>query len=86
MTKRVDTRIIEKKYTKTTMTKKLTFHSDEELMRKIKEYAKKHNTSVSRLVNDYFKELGRKEGRSLSDELYGVLEGSGLVKRIISAM
>jgi len=60
------------------MTKKLTLYSDEELIENIKKYAKKHNTSVSKLVNDYFRELLNKEEKSLSDELYGVLEGTNI--------
>ena len=60
------------------MTKKLTLYSDEELIKKIKKYAKEHNTSVSKLVNDYFRELLNKEEKSLSDELYGVLEGTNI--------
>lgn len=60
------------------MTKKLTLYSDEELVRQIKEYAKKHNTSVSKLVNEYFKELLSKEKRSFVEEYAGILEGTGV--------
>jgi len=56
------------------MTKKLTLYSDEELIDNIKKYAKKHNTSVSKLVNDYFKKLLQKEKKSFVDMYAGILE------------
>lgn len=39
------------------MASKITLYSDEELIKRIKEYAKEENTSVSKLVNNFFKEL-----------------------------
>ena len=58
------------------MTKKLTLYSDEELVRQIKEYAKRHHTSVSKLVNNYFRELLSKEKKSFVDMYAGILEGN----------
>ena len=42
------------------MSAKITLYSEEELIKKIKHYAKEHNTSVSKIVNTFFKNLLQK--------------------------
>ena len=39
------------------MTSKITLYSEKELISEIKNYAKLKNTSVSKLVNDFFRNL-----------------------------
>jgi len=66
------------------MSAKITLYSDEDIIKKIKEYAKEHNTSVSRIVNKFFKTLlfdnktNHKENASISTSLYGILENSNI--------
>jgi hypothetical protein len=64
------------------MAHKITLYSDEELIRRVKRYAKKHNTSVSKIVNEFFKHLlsSEKDGTEapLTDRLRGRIKGSGI--------
>ena len=57
--------------------KKLTLRVDARLVEQAKTYARTHNTSVSRLVEDYFQELNRQEQTEsptpVLDELAGIL-------------
>jgi len=61
------------------MSSKITLYSDEELINSIKLYAKEHNTSVSKIVNNFFKNLLQKQKPSnkksnLTDSLIGRLK------------
>ncbi len=58
------------------MSAKITLYSEEELIEKIKIYAKEHETSVSKIVNNFFKNLLQKEKKSnkkskITDSLTG---------------
>ncbi|CAA6804461.1 MAG: Unknown protein [uncultured Sulfurovum sp.] len=61
------------------MSTKITLYSDEELINSIKLYAKEHNTSVSKIVNNFFKNLLQKENpdtkrSKITDSLIGKLK------------
>ena len=62
------------------MSAKITLYSDDDIIKKMKEYAKEHNTSVSKIVNKYFKTLLLDEPSevksevTISNSLYGILE------------
>lgn len=59
------------------MASKITLYSDEELIKRVKEYAKEKNTSVSKLVNNFFKELLRNQiddKESITSKLSGKLK------------
>ena len=65
------------------MTSRITLYSDDELIARIKQYAKERNTSVSKIVNGFFENLlNRKEENTLStpltDSLSGLLKDTGL--------
>jgi hypothetical protein len=57
--------------------KKLTIRVDAGLIEQAKTYAQTHNTSISRLIEDYFQELDRQEhiksSTPILDELTGIL-------------
>ena len=61
------------------MNAKITLYSDKELIEQIKRYAKSRNTSVSRLVNEFFKNILEYKSSSgtttLTDKLSGRLKG-----------
>lgn len=61
------------------MSAKITLYSEEELINSIKLYAKEHNTSVSKIVNNFFKNLLQKENldskrSKITDSLIGKLK------------
>ncbi len=61
------------------MSSKITLYAEEELISQIKIYAKEHNTSVSKIVNTFFKNLLKKEQPShkksnITDRLVGRLD------------
>jgi len=61
------------------MSAKITLYSEEELINSIKLYAKEHNTSVSKIVNNFFKNLLQQEKPSnkkskITDSLTGRLK------------
>jgi len=61
------------------MSAKITLYSEEELIKKVKHYAKEHNTSVSKIVNTFFKNLlqknqPNKEKSQITDRLIGKLK------------
>jgi len=57
------------------MNAKITLYSDKETIKKIKEYSKKHNVSISKLVNQFFKSLLKKESKApITSELSGILK------------
>jgi predicted urease superfamily metal-dependent hydrolase len=63
------------------MTSKITLYSDEALIKEIKRYAKEQNTSVSKIVNHFFKNLLQSEKKehpksSITDSLTGILKES----------
>jgi len=64
------------------MATKITLYSDSDLINEIKQYAKEHNTSVSKLVNEFFKNILHREkinnSGSLTEQLEGVLENSNV--------
>jgi len=64
------------------MATKITLYSDSDLIKEIKQYAKKHNTSVSKLVNKFFKNILHREkinnSGSLTEQLEGILENSNI--------
>ena len=60
------------------MTSKITLYSEEALIKEIKLYAKEQNTSVSKIVNQFFKNLLHSEKKehpksTITDSLTGVL-------------
>ena len=64
------------------MATKITLYSDSDLIKEIKQYAKKHNTSVSKLVNEFFKNILHREkinnSGSLTEQLEGILKNSNV--------
>jgi len=64
------------------MANKITLYSDSNLINEIKQYAKEHNTSVSKLVNEFFKNILHREkinnSGSLTEQLEGILENSNI--------
>lgn len=60
------------------MTSKITLYSELELIKEIKVYAKEHNTSVSKIVNTFFKNLLHEKKSSnkrskITDSLVGII-------------
>ena len=60
------------------MTSKITLYSESELIKEIQVYAKEHNTSVSKIVNTFFKNLLHRENPSkkqskITDSLIGII-------------
>jgi len=65
------------------MTSKITLYSDDELIARIKQYAKERNTSVSKIVNGFFENLLNHNEENtpntpLTDSLSGLLKDTGL--------
>jgi ribosomal protein S7 len=63
------------------MTSKITLYSEEALIKEIKRYAKEQNTSVSKIVNQFFKNLLQSEKKDhprslITDSLTGILKES----------
>ena len=63
------------------MTSKITLYSEEELIKEIKRYAKEQNTSVSKIANQFFRNLLQSEKKehpksNITDSLIGVLKES----------
>ena len=61
------------------MTAKITLYSDKNLIEQIKVYAKEQNTSVSKIVNEFFKNLldtqeTQAKKNKITDSLVGVLK------------
>jgi tartrate dehydratase alpha subunit/fumarate hydratase class I-like protein len=64
------------------MNTKITLYSDKELIEKIKKYAKEKNTSVSTIVNEFFKSLLEKnESSPVTNSLAGILKNKKLDKK-----
>ncbi|HHJ07385.1 MAG TPA: hypothetical protein ENK24_07785 [Anaerolineae bacterium] len=65
--------------------KKLTIRVDARLLEQAKTYAKTHDTSVSRLVEDYFSKLPKKNNKersSLVQQLTGILPADVDVEKV----
>jgi hypothetical protein len=67
------------------MTSKITLYSESELIKEIKLYAKNHNTSVSKIVNTFFKNILHSEKPSqkkskITDSLIGIIKTKSLDK------
>lgn len=65
------------------MTSKITLYSESELIKEIKMYAKDHNTSVSKIVNTFFKNLLHTQPPSqkkskITDSLIGIIKTTSL--------
>ncbi len=64
------------------MNSKITLYSDKKLIEQIKMYAKGHNTSVSKLVNEFFKNIleykNSSNKASITEELSGKLKGKDI--------
>jgi hypothetical protein len=65
------------------MTSKITLYSEIELIKEIKVYAKAHNTSVSKIVNTFFKNLlltkkTAAQESKITDSLIGIINSSTL--------
>jgi len=64
------------------MQSKITLYSDNELIEQIKIYAKNRNTSVSKLVNEFFKNLLEHKNNSkkstTTEKLSGILKGKDI--------
>ena len=59
------------------MTSKITLYSEKELIEEMKRYAKEQNTSVSKIVNEFFKNLlSSKKLDSQKDSITNSLIGS----------
>ena len=63
------------------MSAKITLYTEQEIIEEVKKFAKEHKTSVSKLVNNYFKSLLEKQKNELkgkntqiTDSLYGTLK------------
>ncbi len=62
------------------MNTKITLYSESHLINKMKQYAKQHNTSVSRIVTNFFETVIKKESKRKSahlekiSKLYGILK------------
>ena len=58
------------------MTSKITLYSEKELIQEMKKYAKEQNTSVSKIVNEFFKNfLHTKKTETQKDEITKSLIG-----------
>jgi len=65
------------------MSAKITLYSEEELIEKVKIYAKENNTSVSKIVNNFFKNLLQKNKSNnkkskITDSLIGRLKNTNV--------
>jgi hypothetical protein len=65
------------------MTSKITLYSESELIKEIKLYAKNHNTSVSKIVNTFFKnilqlEKSNQKKSKITDTLTGIIATKSL--------
>jgi len=63
------------------MSAKITLYAEQEIIEEVKKFAKEHKTSVSKLVNNYFKSLLEKQkneikgkNTQITDSLYGTLK------------
>jgi hypothetical protein len=62
------------------MSAKITLYSEPHLIDKVKQYAKQHNTSVSKMVTSFFETVVAKENKKKSvyaektSKLYGILK------------
>ncbi len=66
------------------MTSKITLYSDKNLIEQIKIYAKEHNTSVSKIVNEFFANLlnahqDNQGNHKITDNLTGRLKGKNIL-------
>jgi hypothetical protein len=59
---------------------KLTLKLDKNAIEKAKKYAKKHNQSLSVLVEEYFNLISEKEKMSKSEISPNIMELSGIIK------
>ncbi|AHJ14299.1 DUF6364 family protein [Sulfurospirillum multivorans] len=63
------------------MSSKITLYTDVQLIENMKLYAKKHNTSVSKMVTQFFESILKKEEKtapsSKTSQLRGILKGAG---------
>lgn len=66
------------------MTAKITLYSEDELIAEVKNFAKEKNTSVSKLVNGFFKSLVSEYSSDtypkITSSLLGVMKQSNLSK------
>ena len=67
------------------MTAKITLYSEDELIADVKQFAKQHNTSVSKLVNGFFKTLLKdtmqdESQQKITNSLLGILKDKRLDK------
>jgi len=67
------------------MTSKITLYSEKELIEQIKAYAKEQNTSVSKIVNEFFTNLletrnQRGQSSKITSSLEGRLKGKEIDK------
>lgn len=65
------------------MTSRITLYSDDELIARIKQYAKERNTSVSKIVNAFFENLLEHKdtptpNTPMTDSLSGLLKNAEL--------
>lgn len=67
------------------MSAKITLYAEQEIIEEVKKFAKEHKTSVSKLVNNYFKSLLEQQNTDLkssktqiTDSLYGTLKSTKL--------
>ncbi len=72
------------------MTSRITLYSEKQLIKEIKAYAREHNTSVSKMVNGFFRNiLDRKKsqqpGSRITDSLTGILSDTTASKETYHA-
>lgn len=65
------------------MSAKITLYSEDKLIKEVKDFAKEHNTSVSKLVNGFFQTLLHDTNKTTSNHkitssLLGVLKDSSI--------
>ncbi len=65
------------------MTAKITLYSEDTLIKDVKTFAKEHNTSVSKLVNNFFHTLlndtdSKKSNQKITNSLLGVIKDSSV--------
>jgi len=65
------------------MNAKITLYSNKDLIKKIKKYAKAKNTSVSAIVNEFFKSLLEKNENSPIDSLAGIFKDKQVNKNTL---
>jgi hypothetical protein len=62
------------------MNAKITLYSENHLIEKVKKYAKEHNTSVSKMVTNFFELIVKQEDETSNSEAKNTSKLYGLLK------